>query len=330
MQQYAKAVILYNQLSENAGPDEADVLEQVKLVHELLTELKVDVEEIPFSSRLDSVEEDLLKAKPNFVFNLVESLNNKGSLIYFAPALLDSLNIPFSGGSVESMFITTSKPLAKEKMERNGIPTSPWFYPNTIPRLEPNKKYIIKPIWEEGSLGLDEDCVYEGSDLEFTKRLSTLSPKSFFVEEFIDGREFNLSVLASESGPEVLPPAEIIFSNYPEGKYRVVGFSAKWKEDSFEYKNTNRTFEFSTSDDALLMKLKELARKCWHTFDLNGYARVDFRVDNNGNPYVLEINVNPCISPDSGFYAACEQAGIPFREAVRRIVNNTPALKFKI
>ncbi|MDD2278058.1 MAG: hypothetical protein PHS05_03255, partial [Bacteroidales bacterium] len=98
MQQYAKAVILYNQLSENAGPDEADVLEQVKLVHELLTELKVDVEEIPFSSRLDSVDEDLLKAKPNFVFNLVESLNNKGSLIYFAPALLDSLNIPFSGG----------------------------------------------------------------------------------------------------------------------------------------------------------------------------------------------------------------------------------------
>jgi D-alanine-D-alanine ligase len=330
MQQFAKAVILYNQLSENAGPDEADVLEQVKLVREMLTELNVDVEELPFSSRLDSVEEDLLKAKPNFVFNLVESLNNKGSLIYLAPALLDSLNIPFSGGSVESMFITTSKPLAKKKMERNGIPTSPWFYPNTIPRLEPKKKYIIKPVWEEGSLGLDEDCVYEGSDLEFTKRLSTLSPRNFFAEEFIDGREFNHSVLASENGPEVLPPAEIIFSNYPEGKYRVVGFSAKWKEDSFEYKNTNRTFDFPQSDDVLLIKLKELATECWHSFDLNGYARVDFRVDNNGNPYVLEINVNPCISPDSGFYAACQQAGIPFREAVRRIVNDTPALKVKI
>lgn len=330
MQQHVKAVILYNQLSENAGPDEADVIEQVNLVHQMLTELNVDVDEIPFRSRLDSVEEDLLKAKPDFVFNLVESLNNKGSLIYFAPALLDSLNIPFSGGSVEAMFITTSKPLAKERMERKGIPTSPWFSPNLIPRLESNKKYIIKPVWEEGSLGLDEDCVYDGNDPGFTKKLSSLNPKSFFVEEFIDGREFNLSILAGKNGPEVLSPAEIIFSNYPEGKPKVVGFSAKWKEDSFEYKNTNRTFGFLESDVLLLMKLKSLAIECWHTFDLNGYARVDFRVDNYGNPFVLEVNVNPCISPDSGFFAACEQAGIPFREAVRRIANDTPNLKVKI
>lgn len=330
MQQHVKAVILYNQLSENAGPDETDVLEQVKLVREMLTELNVDVEEIPFSSRLDSVEEDLLKAKPDFVFNLVESLNNKGSLIYFAPALLDSLNIPFSGGSVEAMFITTSKPLAKERMERKGILTSPWFSPNLVPPLEPNKRYIIKPIWEEGSLGLDEDCVYDGNDPNFTKKLSSLNPKSFFVEEFIDGREFNLSILANENGPEVLPPAEIIFSNYPEGKPKVVGFSAKWKEDSFEYKNTNRTFEFSESDNLLLQKLKSLAIECWHIFDLNGYTRVDFRVDGHGSPFVLEVNVNPCISPDSGFFSACEHAGIPFREAVRRIVNDTPNLKVKI
>lgn len=325
-----KAIILYNQLTENAGPDEADVIDQVNLVREKLNELKIDVEELQFSNRLDLVEIALLKSKPDFVFNLVESVNNKGSLIYFAPALLNSLNIPFTGGTVEAIFITTSKPLAKEKMERSGIPTSPWFFPNCIPKLDPNKMYIIKPIWEEGSLGLDEDCVYKGNDPRFVDRLSVLYPKDFFVEEFIDGREFNFSILAGEKGPEVLPPAEIIFSNYPDSKPKVVGFTAKWKEDSFEYKNTSRTFSFKETDQHLLEKLKRIAIECWQTFNLNGYARIDFRVDSNGNPWVLEVNVNPCISPDSGFFAACNQAQIPFREAVRRIVNDTPQLKTKI
>jgi D-alanine-D-alanine ligase len=228
------------------------------------------------------------------------------------------------------MFLTTSKPLAKEKMERKGIPTSPWFFPNSIPTLDHDKKYIIKPVWEEGSLGLDEDCVFQGDDSGLVEKLKTLNSKDFFVEEFIDGREFNLSILAGENGPEVLPQAEIIFSNYPEGKPKVVGFSAKWNEDSFEYKNTSRTFGFSESDELLLLKLKDLAIKCWHTFNLNGYARVDFRVDSKDNPWVLEVNVNPCISPDSGFFAACIQADIPFTEAVRRIVNNTSNLKVKI
>ena len=162
------------------------------------------------------------------------------------------------------------------------------------------------------------------------KRLTELDSRDFFVEEFIEGREFNLSILAGESGSQVLPPAEIIFTNYPEGKPKVVGFSAKWKEDSFEYKNTSRTFTFSKTDEPLLHSLREIAQKCWHIFDLSGYARVDFRVDSQNQPYVLEVNANPCISPDSGFFAACNEAGVPFREAVRRIVNNIPNLKFKV
>jgi D-alanine-D-alanine ligase len=325
-----KAVILYNELTENAGPDEADVLDQVNLVHKMLNELGVEVDEFQFSQRLDLVEANLKKAKPDFVFNLVESLNNRGSLVYFAPAILNSLNIPHTGGSVEAIFITTSKPLTKEKMVAQGIPTSPMFWPNNPPELDPQKRYIIKPVWEEGSLGLDEDCVYWGNNPEFLTRLARTNPREFFVEEFIDGREFNLSVLAGENGPQVLPPAEIIFTNFPKDKPKVVGFTAKWNEDSFEYKNTTRTFNFPSSDDKLLETLKQLALDCWHTFSLNGYARVDFRVDEQAKPWVLEVNVNPCISPDSGFFAACGQAGIPFKEAVRRIVNDAPGLTRKI
>lgn len=328
--QRIKSVILYNQLTENPGPDEADVLDQVKLVREMLQELNIEVDELQFSLRIDLVEENLLRINPDFVFNLVESVNNKGSLIYFSPAILSSNGIPFTGAGLEATFITTSKTLTKERLKANGIPTSPWFKPDDIPTIDPEKRYIVKPVWEEGSLGLDEDCVFMGTDNRFFDRLSKTNPHDFFVEEFIDGREFNLSVLAGPNGAEVLPPAEIIFTNFPEGKPKVVGFSAKWKEDSFEYKNTHRTFEFIESDKILLSKLKSVAKQCWDVFGLNGYARVDFRVDSNNQPWVLEVNANPCISPDSGFFAACKQAGIPFKESIRRIVNDIPNRKIEI
>ena len=125
-----------------------------------------------------------------------------------------------------------------------------------------------------------------------------------FAEAYIDGREFNLSLLASKAGPQVLPPAEIRFEDYPEGKTRIVGYRAKWHESSFEYLHTVRSFEFPPEDDELLSRLKDLAVRCWSLFDLRGYARVDFRVDRDGRPWVLEVNVNPCLSPDAGFFAA--------------------------
>ena len=141
------------------------------------------------------------------------------------------------------------------------------------------------------------------------------------AEAYIDGREFNLSLLADEGGPEVLPPAEIRFDGYPPGKVRVVGYRSKWKEGTFEFANTPRTFEFPAEDVPLLSQLKELARRCWKIFDLRGYARVDFRVDGEGRPWILEVNANPCLSPDAGFSAATLRAGLTFPDVLCRIIH---------
>jgi D-alanine-D-alanine ligase len=141
-----------------------------------------------------------------------------------------------------------------------------------------------------------------------------------FAEAYVDGREFNLSILASDAGPEILPPAEMKFVNYPPGKWRVVGYRAKWDENSHEYRNTVRSFRFSPDDEPLLEELREIARKCWTLFGLRGYGRVDFRVDRLNRPSVLEINTNPCLSLDAGFFAAVTQAGLSYKEMVRRII----------
>jgi D-alanine-D-alanine ligase len=100
----------------------------------------------------------------------------------------------------------------------------------------------------------------------------------------------------------------------------VVDFRAKWDEASFEYHHTIRCFDFLPKDQLLLNMLSFLAKECWQVFGLGGYARVDFRVDNDGNPWVLEINANPCISPDSGFVAAADRAGINYADFIARII----------
>ena len=119
-----KAVILYNELSENANADEADVLEQVDIVAENFDKLGISYSTLTFSLNMQKVEDELNRLKPDFVFNLVEGVNNKGNLIFLAPALLNSMNIPFTGGSLETIFITSSKTLAKERMKYGDVPTA--------------------------------------------------------------------------------------------------------------------------------------------------------------------------------------------------------------
>jgi D-alanine-D-alanine ligase len=122
-----------------------------------------------------------------------------------------------------------------------------------------------------------------------------------------------------------LPPAEIDFSAFPDGKPRIVGHAAKWNASSFEYNTTERTFKFPASDEQLLRRLSELTLECWRLFGLSGYARVDFRCDANGQPWILEINPNPCLLPDAGFAAALEQAGIGYDSALQRILEDALA-----
>ena len=119
-----------------------------------------------------------------------------------------------------------------------------------------------------------------------------------------------------------MPPAEIIFENYDPDKIKIVGYRAKWDSASFEFHHTPRRFDFPSEDHALLKELKTLALRCWDVFGLNGYCRVDFRVDTQTRPWILEVNANPCISPDAGFAAAVNRSGMTYAEAISRILSD--------
>jgi D-alanine-D-alanine ligase len=316
-----RCCIIYNEPGEGALADELDVLEQAEQIEHHLELLGISVYRKGITARFMDEIATLEKDKPDFVFNLVESINNKGELNYFIPALLNMYSIPYSGNPLEAMFLTSNKTLASKAMREAGIRNPSLFLPSQYKLLQPGNKYIVKPIWEDGSLGITGDSVFECKP-GYEKKLTDLDDSHWFIEEFIDGREFNMSVLAGINGPEVLPPAEIVFVDYAEDKPRIVDFKAKWEMESFEYTNTVREFPGKKLNADLEKNLKKAALSCWHLFGLKGYARVDARIDSDENVYVIEINANPCISPDGGFVAATKQAGYPFIDVIQRIIDD--------
>jgi D-alanine-D-alanine ligase len=313
--------ILYNQPREGALPDELDVLDQVDYVEKHLNELGIKTYRTGITNNFVNEIASLSNNKPDFVFNLVESINNKGELCYFVPALLNMHSISYSGNPLEAMFITTSKALTNKFLHNSGINNPGGYSPSQFRLLKPGNRYIIKPVWEDGSLGITADSVFT-YEPGYEKKFAGFDDAHWLIEDYIDGREFNISVLKGKNGPEVMPPAEMTFNNYNGDKPKIVDFKAKWEDGSFEYANTIRKFPGDDLDPQLMKRLISTTLKCWNVFGLKGYARVDMRIDINNNPFVIEVNANPCISPGGGFVAATEAAGYPFTEILQFIIND--------
>jgi D-alanine-D-alanine ligase len=354
-----RITVLHNFVAPDAPPEDRDTLVQVEAITEALARLGHEPITLSCTLDLTGIQDELPRLRPKLVFSLVESLAGADSLVYLPAAVLDVLGVPYCGCHTASLFLTTHKTLAKERMRQAGLPTPAWIE-SLVPTLgvgtqcsgrsasleatqsvgtggfprgawEPGapscpscSSWIIKGVWDQGSRGLDDAAVLRDVEpaevrarlVERTARLG----RPCFAEQFIEGREFNQGLLAGPDGPELLPPAEIDFSAFPPDKPQIVGHRAKWDEDSFECRCTPRHFDFPPSDTPLLDRLRDLSRQCWTLFQLRGWARVDFRVDATGQPWILEVNSNPCLSPDAGFAAAMQQASIPYDEGIRRIV----------
>jgi D-alanine-D-alanine ligase len=321
-----RVVVLHTEISEGAPEDEQDSLIQSQSVAAALEELGYQPEILPFSfTRLGEICSFLQNNPPAFVFNLVEETCGDMHLSYLPSLIFESLRIRFTGCPFSACSVTTNKLIAKRLLCAAQTNTPPWLSLNPIdePHKDTSAIYLLKPVNADASLGIHEDSlelVPYGSEIyDRLAQHTESSGREWFAEAFIDGREFNVSLIEQDNAPLVLPPAEILFENYPEDKLRIVGYNAKWKEDSFEYQNTPRAFSFGAADRDLLDELRETALNCWHLFDLRGYARVDLRVDSQGHPSVLEVNANPCITPVSGFTAAAAAAGLSYKEMVRLI-----------
>jgi D-alanine-D-alanine ligase len=317
-------LVLVSAVDTNAAPDEEDTLVQAAAVTAALRRMGHTVRSSPFLSEV--TREQLLADAPDFVFNLVESVRGKGELAYQVPELLSELKIPFTGCDGTSLRLSNDKAATKDRLTEAGIASPPFLLASAdAAQMEglAAGKYIVKARHEDASIGLEEDSVFKVAHaadlLAEIRRRSANSGIEHFAERFVDGREFNVALIAGHEGLEVLPVAEILFHDFPPYKERIIGYRAKWDVDSFEYHHTPRSYQAAVEEPELCRKLSLLAVRSCELLALVDYVRVDFRVDEMGECWVLEVNAGPCIAPDSGFCAAAYQAGLSYEQMIARI-----------
>ena len=325
----ARVTLAYDADALGGDVSARDVADQLDAVEQALKAAGLAVSRLGVDLDLAAAKRELAGTNAGVVFNLVESLGGSDRLQTLFPMALEDWGVPFTGSGSLSMLLSNDKLLAKRVMSANGLPSAeacgldragrPAFHPAEAapPEIRPGR-WIVKPLESHASRYIDDAAVrFCDSTPELADRIRRAEDghgARFFAERFIDGREFNISMVETEDGVAVLPPAEIAFAGLPAGKPRIVGYAAKWDETSAEYAATPRAFDTLSGDPRLGGELRRLSLGAWDAFGLSGYARVDFRVDGKNRPFMLEVNANPCLSPGAGLAAATERHGWTRRE----------------
>jgi D-alanine-D-alanine ligase len=321
-----KIAIVYNRPAATGSANwqsSQDVLRQVEAVEQSFAELATPAVRLPFDRDLRTFLEVLRQEQVDAVFNLCESVDDNPHLGGHPAAVFELLGLPFTGSGSLALMLTTDKLLAKRQLSAAGLATPAYFTYDgdpSGPLPDMPLPAIIKPRFEDASIGIDqESVVFTAQELgaklpDFYQRYGPL-----LVEQFITGREFNISLFGYPA-PQVLPMAEIDFSSFPRELHRIVGYKAKWDENAFEFHHTPRCFPQDLPAVAE-KNLRQAAAAAYQLFMLRDYGRIDVRMDEGGNVYVLEANANPCLSPDAGFVAAAGQCRMNFTDIVKQFVH---------
>ncbi len=317
-----RVLVLHSDVAPDAPPDELDTLYQAESIEAALCERGLEATRAAFVRDEASLAQLVRRHAPDVIFNLVEAVDGSGKLAVGVPGMLTRIGVDYTGADERALTITGDKPRAKGVLRGAGLPTSDWGEPPDFEGIREDARLIVKSALEDCSLGLDDASVVRG--IEAARARAEFCTRKYggrwFAESYIEGREFNIAVLQSQNGPCVLPLAEMTFQEWQPGRPRIVGYKAKWDDDSFESTRTVRGFGIEEENPVLADRLRDLAAAAWNLFSLTGYARVDFRVNEENEPLILEINPNPCLSPDAGFAAAAARVGISYPELVERIV----------
>ncbi len=313
---------------------EFGVLDEMKIIAHALEDVNYDVLIFSVDDDVKRLVEFLRTEQPDVVFNLCESVQGKSSLEMCIAGVYELLDVPYTGASAMMLGMALNKGLAKSIFVTNKIPTPKYFIASegvALPsRLSFPYPAIVKPISEDASIGIDNNAIVKNKK-QLTERVAFVHrefKQAALIEEFIDGRELNVAVLANEEGEfETLPISEISFDTLPEGNPRIVSYEAKWVEESPLYHTTMPVCpaKLDTKTEAEARRLALIAAKA---IGLRDYGRVDMRLrDSDGALFVLEANPNPDISHDAGFMRAAAASGRTHSKAIVEILQQAAKRK---
>ncbi|MCS6865491.1 MAG: hypothetical protein RMJ56_03635 [Gemmataceae bacterium] len=301
-------LLLYNQpvlpLDHPEANSEHDILETAEDTYQILRDAGLAVQKLGIHYDPQPLLDTLRHNKPDAVFNLFEGLATQTGTEVSVAALLEWLNVPFTGCPSASLTFGRDKVRTKHLLAAAGIPTPNYMVIESLPAppWPGHWPVIVKPVFQDASVGIDQESVVT-SPRQLTERTAYLLERfgpPVLIEEFIFGREFHVNIIeerTSSSGrrPRVLPVTEVVFLGDDKALWPVYTFTAKWHEHSEEFaKSDIRTA--ITLPPQLQAQLEPIAHKAYHTLQCRDYARLDVRLDTNGQFYILEVNPNPYLN----------------------------------
>jgi len=280
--------------------------------------------------RLSDIPAALAQGREPVVFNLVERLDGPPADYNLVPAVCRALGRACTGSDTECLMLTFDKYLTKTRLISAGIAVpAGTVFPQKVqgqgnvtgPGRPP---YIVKPVSADGSEGIDCKSVIRNSGSLLGKavnRVHRICGQPALVEQFIDGREFNISVMQDGNRVRVMPIAEIDFTLFPSNRPRIVDYDIKWRPGTIPGIVSPRRVPADVSSVEANC-IRDTARHTWTACGCRDYVRIDMRMDRQGRLYVLEINANPDISAEAGFPAALKAAGISLDEFIATVISN--------
>ncbi len=269
---------------------------------------------------------ELSKINVDFVLNLYkDDADHKGILEPHVSALLDVIDIPYSGSDYNSITTCIDKARTKEILSYYKIRTPKFqVFKTGLEKLNRKLSFplFVKPCFGDEGEGITEESIVHTEE-ELFKQVDLIHKnfkQSALIEEYIPGREIIVCIMGNKQ-KIVLPLYEISFENYPEGKEKIHSSRAHSVHTSVEYKN--KTIKCPTElPKAVEATIKRTSLKLFDLLNLNDYARIDFRIDKTGTPYVLDVHPHPDLSEDGILAKMCDVMGLSYDQAIYLILKN--------
>jgi D-alanine-D-alanine ligase len=258
----------------------------------------------------------LKRGKFDIAFNMCEGIDGVAELEPAVIGVLELFGLPYTGGSSYTTSLTLRKHAVNALLANAGLPVPPWISIRRGDRIKSvGYPAIVKPAAEDASIGVEQRSVVR-SARALNARVQAMfeSFDDVIVQRYVEGRELNVGIV----GDTVLPIAEIDFSRMPKGKWPIVTYRSKWDQGSDEDLGSVPRCP-ADLPARVAAEVRRVTIEAWRAVGGQGYGRVDMRLDDDGRPWILEVNSNPDIAPDAGLARMARAAGIDYSTLVRTI-----------
>ncbi len=266
----------------------------------------------------------LARTKADLLFNLVDSYGGDDSKDFNVPAFLDLTGLRYTGSGPEGLLLAQDKSVAKKIIAFHGLktPDSAVIHRGRVDYVdEMHFPLIVKPATEDGSIGIDVNSVVS-SVKELMERIGAVHEElgvPVLIEQYIEGREIYASVLGNDS-PEVLPLVELDLSKLPPDTPKIAGREVKFDRDSEIYRLTKSVLA-ENLDEETVERLQDAAKTTFRALKLRDYGRIDMRLTEKGEIYVIEANPNPWLTSAAEFAIAARGSERTYTQMIGAIVD---------